>query len=79
MTGEMFESSWTMILKYIFYKESGMVFIVVLTGILAFMLGMFLLYHFKLIGDGFTTSEYYKHNDALCYYEEKAEKLKKLN
>ncbi|KAL4485337.1 hypothetical protein ABPG72_008513 [Tetrahymena utriculariae] len=76
-SNEVIDANWSIILKYLFYKETMFVFIIILCIIMGITLTLFLLYHFSMVKDNMTTNERIKRSDFISFLEKETKKMEK--
>ncbi|CAD8211756.1 unnamed protein product [Paramecium pentaurelia] len=77
VTKQRLQATWGIIVKYLFYKNTMYIFIVILCIVMGIALTCFALYHLYMIGQNTTTNERMKRSDFLNFFDEETERLEK--
>ncbi|CAD8128147.1 unnamed protein product [Paramecium sonneborni] len=77
VTKQRLQATWGIIIKYLFYKNTMYIFIVILCVVMGIALTCFALYHLYMIGQDTTTNERMKRSDFLNFFDEETERLEK--
>jgi len=77
-TDEISDATWSIIVKYVFYKETMYVFIIVLCVVMGVTLTIFLQYHFSMIKDNMTTNERIKRSDFMDFLAKEINRIQKV-
>lgn len=70
-SGEIVDATWGIVMRYLFFKETFFVFMIILCAIMSVALFLFYFYHLTLVKAGVTTNEKIKRSDCMSFIKKK--------
>ncbi|EGR30266.1 hypothetical protein IMG5_136470 [Ichthyophthirius multifiliis] len=74
-TDQIVDADWKIVFKYLFYKETMFIFMILLCIIMGITLSIFFIYHLSMIRNDITTNEKVKKSDMMSFLEKEIKQI----